>query len=59
MSLADTSGTVIYTLDGGKLFVGSFLLLTFFVHAVSIRLHHMQFTTEPNVCRLRTLLILP
>lgn len=52
MILADILGTVIHTLDGGKLFVGSFLLLPLFVYSVSIQLHCMHFTTEPVVCRL-------
>lgn len=39
MILADAIGTVIHTLDGGKLFVGSFLLLALLVRV----LHHMQF----------------
>lgn len=52
MILADPLGTVIHTLDGGKLFVGSFLLLPLFVCTVSIQLHSMQFTTESVVCRL-------
>lgn len=51
MILADTIGTVIHTLDGGKLFRASVLLLRLFVCAVSIRLHHMQSTAEPVVCR--------